>query len=451
MLQELETLHNSFVVRLPDTDTDFENSEIFIQTFYSNLSTGESVNFRRSLPITAITPTQGQRGTRVIIEGENLLGFGFGDISLNRVVIGSSEAEIDISRSNSTHIYTRVDSGIPGSSLVAVNTTQTISGTDYDGPYTYSSSLWTQLEDGVVSQIVPPAAQINTTVRLCGQRLLGGGTSIVNITIAEQEVEYFDQVMQTEGSTECIEVRVPDVMNPEDIEPGRVMIESNTGAVVETLSNISFSYAVITSVSPGRGQVGTEVTITGIGLLSGYPDLLPTVSLAGVEATFVSSSSETIIVRAADPSAIFGSGGSGLVNTFGDVVVTVTQNNTDFHVCLPSSWEYLELGVIQLVQPDFGQLGTRITLTGTNLLGYGSGLREARVGDTPAEVVSEADDVVVINAPDVLNLGRVGIVLESDNSAIVQLDSAFEYRARGEITSLNPTVGQNGTFGESIC
>ena len=447
-LQELQADSVSFIVRLPDTDRDYDNVELFIQTFYSLLSTNARVNFRRSPPITSLSPSRGQRGTTVVIVGENLLGNGEGDIEFSRVLIGSSDAEVD-SRSNSTHIFARVVSGVPDSSTVTVNTTQTISGGEYDGPYTYSDSLWTQLEDGVVSEIVPPAAQISSTVSVCGERLRGGGTNVVSITIADQDVENHGVVVAS-GALECIEIQVPSVSSPEDVPPGGVTIESDTGAIVESLPSISFTYAVVTNVVPTQGQVGTEVTISGIGLLSGYPTLSPTVFLAGVGATVVSFTSERIVVRVQDLEMGSASGSGNSTNSTGDTVVTVTRGSTEFSVSLAGSWEYLDPGTIQLVQPDSGQFGTRVTLSGTNLLGYGSRLREVRVDGSSAEIVSETDSEVVIDAPDIQTLGRVDIILESNNGALVSLSEAFEYRERGVILGLDPASGQNGTFGESL-
>jgi hypothetical protein len=442
-LQELQANSFEFIVRLPDTDTDYDNVELFIQTLYSQLSTTAKVNFRRSPSIDSISPDTGQRGTRVVIEGENLLGFGHGTIEFSQVSIGGTNAMID-PRSNSTHIFARVLSGIAGSNSVAVNTTQRINGVEYDGPYTSSVSRWTQLEDGLVSEIIPPAAKINATINLCGERLLGGGASVADITIAEQQVEIFGDLVLSGGLSECIEIRVPNVSNPENATGG-VTIESDAGAIVESSSNIIFTYAVITDVTPSSGQVGTEVTISGIGLLSGYADLTPSVFLADVEATLLTSSPERIVVRVQDPSTS-GSGGSEFMNITGDTVITVTRDSSEFSVSLADSWEYLEPGVIELVQPVFGQFGTRITLTGTNLLGYGSSLREARVDGVTAVIVSQTNNEVVIEAPDIETLGRVSIVLEANNRALVRLDDAFEFRERGVVLDLDPPSGQNGTF-----
>ena len=392
----------------------------------------------------------------MVIEGENLLGNGHGVIRFSRVVVGTNEAELDLTQSNSTHIYSRISSGDAGSTRIIVNTTQTIESEDYDGPYTFSDSLWTQLEDGVITEIIPPAVQAGGTLRMCGERLLGGGSSVASITIAEQSVNAFGNVEPNPDSSsppECIEASVPDVADPGSVVTGGVVIEADTGAIVE--STVEFTYAVITDVDPNRGQLGTEVAISGIGLLSGYTDLEPAVYLSGIEATVISASSDSIVVRVEDPtneSASFEGSGepplSDIYNVTGDIEIVVTRDEPEFTLTLADGWTYLEAGVIQVVQPEFGQVGTRITLTGENLLGYGSGLGEARIGGLAANIVSDNDTLVVLDAPDIQGTGQVSIVLESVNGALVRLDDAFEYRERGVISNLDPPSGQNGTFGK---
>ena len=448
-LQKFSTTRQAFVVRFPDTSVSFPPSHFSIQTSYSlHISTGDQVMFMESPPITSISPPMGQRGTRVVIEGENLEGYGEGTVSISRVVIGGSPADFNVS--NSTHVCARLNSGTPNSTSIGINTTQMIGSDMYDGPYTYSNDLWTQLEDGVVTKLLPPAAQIGKSLSICGERLLGGGNIVTAVTVAGQTVVIFSEVgpnQNSGGPPECINATVPDIPNPQGIVSGSIVIEADTGALVESLNNIAFTYASITSVNPSQGQVGTEVTITGIELLSGYSDLEPTVYLSDVEATILNASDNTVIVRVEDP----GSSGSGNFlspNTAGDVIVTVTRNGQDYSVSMSDGWTYLEAGIIEQVEPGFGQIGTRITINGTNLLGYGSNLREALIGNANATIISNTDTIVVLDAPDISFLGFVDIVLVSDNGARVSREQAFEYRERGIITGLNPSSGQIGTRGK---
>ena len=455
-LQELQANQFNFVVRLPDTDTDYPEIELFIQTSYSLLMSGASVEFVRSPAITSITPSSGQRGTRVVIEGENLLGYGEGTIVLKEVTVGSSVAQLELTQSNRTHIVARINSGISGSTRITVNTTQTIDSVTIgsvtnDGPYTFSDTLWTQLEDGVVAQIVPPAVQIGGMLSMCGERLLGGGSNIASISIAEQSVDTFGAVEPNPFSalpSECISATVPDVPNPGGGVIGRILIEADTGAIVESLPGVSFTYAVIGIATPAQGQVGTEVTITGVELLSGYSVLQLTVFFSGIETTVLSANANTVVVRVESPESIGSGNSADIINTPGDIVISVSRDGRMYNVSQADSWTYLAAGEIEQVEPNFGQFGTRIILTGTNLLGYGTDLRKALVGNASATVVSANDSVVVIDAPDIQSLGFVDIILESSNGALVSLNDGFEYRERGVITSLSPTSGQNGTFGK---
>ena len=447
--QQLEKLAADalfFTVRFPDTNTTTLMASLVIQTFYSQLTTDTGiVDYFIPFPIANITPTQGQNGTIVDIRGDNLLGRGNGVIELQRVVVGSSEA--DILESGQTRIQARVNSGTPGSRNIMINTTQTLDSQSYNGPYTYSNTLWTQLEDGVVSELIPPAAQGGVNISIVGERLLGGGNEITTLTIAGQNVTIFTSVPISDGPSEYIEALIPESADPVS---GGVVIVTDTGAVVLSSPNIIFTYAAITSITPSQGQVGTQVVITGTQLLSGY-DLEPVVSLSGIRATVISYDQSTVVVRVEDPSAqtMSGSGADISPNTTGDVTIVVTRDDQSFTVSSPGGWTYLEAGVITEVQPDFGQYGTEVTISGTNLFGYGTELMRALINGTDAMIVSQDDSVVVLTAPDVPTVGRVDIVLVSDTGAEVRREAAFEYRERGVIESANPPSGQNGTYGKT--
>lgn len=445
-----------FVVRFPDTNVTFPATEISIQTFYSLLTiSGVDVMFRKAPPITSVSPSMGQRGTRVVIQGEDLLGYGEGIKNISRVEVGGSPA--NISYWNATHIFARLNSGTANSTSIRINTTQDISRLDkvHDGPYTYSNNLWTQLEDGVVTELLPPAAQIGEVLSICGERLLGGGNNVTTISMAGQMVVIFSEVRPYQNlgrPSECITATVPDIPNPQNIVNGSIVIEADTGALVESLDNTTFTYAHITTINPTQGQVGTEVTITGIELLSGYRGLTPTVYLSDVKATVINASRDTVIVRVENPSPFQPTGSGNFLSpiTTGDVVVSVTRDGQDYNVSMSDGWTYLEAGVIEQVEPGYGQIGTRITINGTNLLGYGSNLSQALIGNITATIISNTDTIVVLEAPDIPVLGFVDIVLVSDNGARVSREQAFEYLEKGTITSLNPSSGQIGTRGKSI-
>ena len=461
-LQRIDGDNLFFVARFPATINVSTMVPVIIRSQYSDLfSTSQStVNIFAPFPIDSVTPSTGQKGTIVEIRGSNLFGRGAGTIVLSRVVLGSSAAEI-MDGASSTLIRVRVNSGDPGSTSLIINTTQTVtaSGTSYrnDGPYTHNNSIWTQLEDGEVVEIVPLAAQPGVNISVIGERLLGGGTEIESISIAGQIVAYFSSVQsKSNDSMEYMVVTVPGISGDETRLEGRIVITADTGAIIESLPTINFTYAAVLNITPTEGQVGTQVTITGIELLSGY-DVEPVVTLSGIRATVISYNESVVVVRAEDPTAQFMMSGSGsgvsedinITNITGDVRLIVSRgDNESFTVSAEDVWTYREAGEITEVEPEFGQYGTEISLRGSNLFGYGESIMRAQINGTESMIVSQSNSIVVLMAPNLSIVGLVDVVLVSETGAEVRGNQVFEYRERGVIVSVNPPLGQNGTFGE---
>ena len=405
-----------------------------------------------------VSPTQGQRGTRITISGQNLLGRG-DSISLSEVTIGGNLAEIV--SSSQTRIELRASSGQPGSASIQINTTQSFMGVgDFDGPYVFLEAVWVQLEDGSVSDVIPPAVQAGRLVVLCGDNLLGGGTLINDITLAGFSTSGFPQVPVPSNSTlpgsgvECVSVQVPSIPQQVTEVTGTVSIIADTGATVDSVSN--FTFAEVQTVTPPRGQPGTVVTITGVALLSGYSSVLvtPTVYLSGVEASVISASNSIVVVRATDPpEPIVSSGGMQITpDVFGQpefIAITVTMSLPFTVTSSTPVWTYELPGEIDTVSPGFGQVGTLVTLTGTNLLSYGASLTHAAFGELNASVIEATSTRVVLRAPDLGFTGTVDIFLFSINGAQVRGQNVFEYREKGVILSSTPSMGQRGSFGES--
>ena len=458
-----------FVARFPNFAMAADDAPMFIVTEYQEFDAFRRLDFLLPGTITDIRPRQGQRGTNVAIAGTRLLGD-------NREVMGASGVQVrlgdtlaNVTQASDTTIRIRVNSGTPGNgTTVRINTTQTfqVGSTDlsFDGPYTSLADAWTQLEDGVVVSIVPLAAQPGKNVTLCGDRLLGGGAAIEQVTLAGQTVTEFSLIPFTPtdnlsaAGSECVSIELPSVQIPDRGISGIVTLVADTGAIVD--SNQTFSYAEIRSVSPMRGQVGTRVTITGVSLLSGYDSETPEVYLSGVRANVMSSNSTTIVVQAQMPPEIDQGSGSSMAmdlqpNIFGvrgpvEIVVD-SPFSTTFNVSIDLAWTHERPGEITNIDPAFGQFGTRLTIQGENLLGYGTNLSRATLNDTDAVVVEASNDTVVLIAPDSSSVGLVTIVLISDTGAVVRGEDVFEYRLQGSITAASPSSGQNGTYGECVC
>ena len=457
----------SFLVRFPNTNgPPFMAAPVAIVTQYSTFpNPNVRITYRLPGTIMMVTPNNGQRGTQVTITGENLLGVGSG-IALTEVELGGNLA--DIISSSQTEVVVRATSGVgQGSRTVILRSNQTleVEGTPsmFEGPFTSAEDTWSQLEDGIITDIIPPAAQSGRTVTLCGERLLGGGDMINSVYLANQPTSNFDSIPFPAGlgfmGSECITATVPDVEVPEDGISGNVTLITNTRAIVESSEDISFSYAEIRTVNPNRGQFGTSVIISGIELLSGYPveSVMPEVFLSGVQATVNNFNSTTIVVQVEmPPEPELGSASGmltepGIFGVTGPVEIVITSPDVltlPFNVSIDSAWTYERPGEILSIDPPFGQYGTRLNLTGENLLGYGTSLSNATVNGTEAMILEFSNSSVIIEAPDLGIIGFVTIVLFSNNDAQVTGTVLFEYRERGQIDNVSPSEGQHGTFGK---
>ena len=392
----------------------------------------------------------GQLGTQVTINGMNLIGFGMLSLSLSQVLLGGNQAEI-IS-SFQTQVVVRASSGQVGPGDVQLNSTQVVNGVVLNGPYTFMAGGWNQLQDGQITEITPPAAQAGSLIYLCGNHLLGGGNSTANVTIIGTAATNFSSSLISDpvsGSpTECISAVVPS--NSSGLTMGGVNLTADTNAIIMTQPGITFEYASINPPSPAVGQEFTQVVISGTQLLSGYStSVTPMVYLSGVPAKVITSTPQQVTVSAGIPP-------QSVLNTIGDVKISVNSSGLTFTVSRPGAWTYRVPGQIATVSPSYGQQGTRITITGSNLLGYGNTLARAnftRTGTTPvaATIISFSSTQVVLSVPTPANVGYTGnatIELIADNGARVTGDDAFEYRVAGTITAVHPSSGQNGTFGE---
>jgi hypothetical protein len=97
-------------------------------------------------------------------------------------------------------------------------------------------------------------------------------------------------------------------------------------------------------------------------------------------------------------------------------------------------------------EPATGQAGTRVTISGTDLLGVSGGTEVDTVylGDYQAAVISEpsATSIVVV-APDGVGSGDITVTANSGARAIQS--NAWIFLDRGAISGVAPAFGQYGT------
>ncbi|XP_019848673.1 PREDICTED: uncharacterized protein LOC109580202 [Amphimedon queenslandica] len=452
------TYNSAFYIRLVSINDSIPDASIVLVSGYGTEYTlaGRIINYRKNATlISSITPSSGQTGTNVRITGTDLIGLGGLNIALQSVSIGGTLAEVIDSSQTEINIKVSSDTGV-GTQDIVISSIQTSTDNNavLSGPSTNITGMWTQLEDGVITSLVPPAAQTNATVYACGMRLLGGGSNISNVNIDGIESLNFsiglDNLSNPSLPSECIRFIVP-----ENTTGGFISITSNTGAIVSTKTDLFLSYANITSVSPNRGQEYTYVTLNGSNVLSGYnsSDNITELSVecGGIPASVLSYESDSVHVRV-NP--------TNLINALSNIQITVTNYGLTFTVSIPNAWTYLIPGQVDVVTPSFGQYGTRLEITGTNLTGYGQSVQSVRILGSQTgnisvdpyvefQVISSSESLVLLSVPQPFNAsytGFVDIVLVSDNGALVTGSEVFEYREMGRIDSVNPSQGQRGTY-----
>lgn len=448
--QSIQNTTLKYAGRFPNFQTaPLNNVPLSVVTQYQTfgLPTFLSYNLFPPTTITSVTPSVGQGGTNVTITaGDILLDLD----TLSRVRLGDTDADIISGGSSQAVIQVQARSGSAGNGDVLINTTQVFEGVSYDGPYTQLQDGWTQLRDGNITDIIPLAAQLGRDVLLCGNSLLGNGTSIAavrhgaNVLLEQQRSP--SAPPSNLPATECLAVQVPSAVRDPTTEASTITITSDTGAVVTSVSN--FSISMVASLTPSRGQAGTVVTIRGRALLSGYTTV-PSVFLSDILAEVLQWDNSEVVVRAGTPIPQV-----PVIGVNGSISIEVTNpfdGLSRFNVSDDSVWQYEDLGVVDMVTPGFGQYGTRVTVTGTNLLAYGSGLTHATIGGVNATIIDGASDSVVeLVVPDADRTDIVDVTLFSDTGANVRGSRIFQYMEKGVVLSASPSQGQRGTFGECI-
>ena len=210
-----------------------------------------------------------------------------------------------------------------------------------------------------------------------------------------------------------------------------VTLEATSGAT--TVRSNGFTYTAIgqiDTVTPNNGQIGTSIEIVGARMLGGGAEA-SSVTLAG-EAAFISSSTATKV----EIIAVSGAAGTG------DVVIT---SNTGAVVTSINGFTYTTAGAIATVTPNFGQVGTEVSIAGSALQGSGNNVATVTLAGEAASITSENDTLVVVAAAQ--GLAKTGdVVLTADSGAVITKSNGFTYRTEGNITGVSPSSGQIGTI-----
>jgi hypothetical protein len=257
--------------------------------------------------------------------------------------------------------------------------------------------------------------------------LLGGGQSLTSVTLANVEVQSIEFANDT-----LVLVRA-DSGTPGQ---GDVILTANTGAFIEEPNAFTFGVAgVINTIVPASGQFGTRVVISGTQLQGSGGTEVRRVTLAGIEATIIEQNSTSIIVQAAVSNASVGN--------------VILESDTGATLTVVNGWTYRTPGVISVVSPASGQVGTRVVISGTDLAGGGGDIISVTLGGVEATVFNATNSSIVVIAQ--FSAPQIGdVIITSDSGAQVIAEAAFQYLDPPNGIIVNPDEGQTGTL-ISLC
>ena len=368
--------------------------------------------------VTSVNPSSGQYGTRVDIRGFGLRGAASEVVN---VTLAGIRVEELVSQSD-TLVQVIATTADAGSGVVVL--------TADSGAIVTGSPSWEYLETGDISSVSPTSGQLGTRVDIGGERLLAGGDELASVTLAGAAATIVNQ------SNSVVSVVAIDNL----AGTGDVVLTSVTGAVVTEDNGFKYiELGNITSVSPSEGQTGTYVTISGTNLLGGGARYV-SITLGGTAirelvggATRALGGDTSVIVRADGASA-----GAGNVQMVSDTGAVVT---------LSEGWTYDAASEIAELVPAAGQVGTRVLIKGSNLLGVSNGVNITKVtlagADATIVEFNQSGISVVVKAS--FNVGSGKVVVLADTGAEATLADGFEYLEAGVVDEVLPAVGQLGT------
>lgn len=294
-------------------------------------------------------------------------------------------------------------------------------------------NAWTYLPPTMVTSLAPERGYYNTLITIQGSNFQAGGRLVESVQVAGIST---DLVSQDDRN---LVVRVSEFRDSSAgaIE-GPVTITSEDGATFVS-SGIIFTYVrlQVDRVTPQSGQGGTVVTITGVGLLAGSSASQPLqeFQLGGVDVQGVLTNTDTQIQVVASPSS-----NEGNVR---NITYTVVG---DGFVVIPDTWSYLEPGLVANITPSQGAQGSYVTIRGENMLQGGMTVDEVTVAGVPAmEIVVGFSDFIQVRLGESSDLPPERVSIKSDTGARLDSTLTFQYTASGNISSISPQQGQNGT------
>ncbi|WP_190808865.1 IPT/TIG domain-containing protein [Flagellimonas sp. S3867] len=244
-----------------------------------------------------------------------------------------------------------------------------------------------------------------------------------------------DNVIKFNGTTAAVSSATATTLVttvPQGATTGKISVAVGTQTAVSSSGNFTVAEPqpespTIASFSPTEGEVGAQVTITGTNFSATAAD--NTVKFNGTSAT-VSTASTTSLKVAVPEGA-----------TTGKISVAVggktATSGTDFTVIVPEPEP-----TIASFSPAEGEVGTQVTITGTN---FNTTLSENTVqfNGTDATVSTATATSLTVTVPEGATTGKISVTV-GENTA-TSTDDFTVLEPMVSITSFSPTEGEVGT------
>jgi len=341
--------------------------------------------------ISSLNPTSGPVGTSVTITGTNFGGTqGTSTVTFN----GTTAAPTSWSATSIT---------VPAPNSLTTNTygvVATVGG--------FASNTVSFTVTPAITSLNPTSGPINTPVTISGTSF-GSAQGVSTVT--------FNGVAGTPTSWSNTSLVVP---VPNGATTGNVVVTVGTASPSNgVLFNVTNPGPSITSLNPTSAPVGASVTITGTNF--GATQGTNTVTFNGTAATPTSWSATSIAVPVPAGAAT----GSVVV-----IVGGVASNGSAFTVLPTPS--------ITSLNPTSGQVGTSVTISGTNF-GTSQGTSSVAFNGIPVTAISWAATSITAQVP-VTTTGNVVVTVSGVSSNGVNFTVLPP-----SITSIIPTSGPVGT------
>jgi len=353
-----------------------------------------------------VIPLQGQNGTVVNITGNSLyqnedsiVDIKLAGISATIVYISNNFIQIVANRPS------KLDS-FSGPLLICATSGAVL---------TYSISNFTYLQEGFIASVAPFQGQAGAVVEIKGRSLFGGGDSLLGVWLAGIAASI--QPSSTDDHIVVI-VGFNEASNTKSIT-GDVLIVSNTGAHVRHINGWTYiQNGRVDSITPGFGQYGTRINISGEVLLLGATGL-PQVAIGNVVVNVTEYSNTLISGIAGNPLNHSSFNGTvSIISSDGSILMT---NYT---------WAYTNRGVISKFTPVTGSNNELIVITGTNLLGSGQKIVQVTTaGVDAAEIISQNNTIVVVQSGILTEAQTLTgpIIITVNTGALVESDDTYTF------------------------